>query len=109
MKKAKRDRLEKDGWRIGTVREFLELTDEESALIEIKLALHDLVVSERERRHVTQTELAKRMKSSQSRVAKIEGGDPSVSIDLLMRCLVALGMEPAAIWKGLSAAKRRAG
>jgi len=34
---------------------------------------------------------AKLIKSSQSRLAKMEGGDPSVSLDLLIRSLLALG------------------
>lgn len=37
--KAKRSRLEANGWKVGTVAEFLDLAPEESALIETKLAL----------------------------------------------------------------------
>jgi len=40
---------------------------------------------------LTQTELAKHLGSSQSRVAKLEAGDTSVSLDLLIRGLLAVG------------------
>ena len=77
MKLEKRKRLEAAGWRVGTAREFLGLTDEEAALIELKLDLARAVKAERMRRKMTQEELGERLRSSQSRVAKMEGGDPS--------------------------------
>src|SRR5581483_4278956 len=40
---------------------------------------------------LSQAVVAKRLGSSQSRVAKMEAGDPSVSLDLLLRALLALG------------------
>lgn len=92
MKLEKRKRLEAAGWRVGTAREFLGLTDEEAALIELRLDLARAVKTERMRRKMTQEELGKRLGSSQSRVAKMEGGDPSVSIDLLIRALLRLGV-----------------
>ncbi len=92
MKPEKRKRLEAAGWRVGTAREFLGLTDEEAALIELKLDLARAVKAERMRRKMTQEELGERLGSSQSRVAKMEGGDPSVSIDLLIRALLRLGV-----------------
>ncbi len=91
MNPRKRKRLREAGWKTGTVAEFLELNPEESALIEIKLRLSDLVKKARARRRLSQTELAERLGSSQSRVAKIEAGDPSVSLDLLVRASFASG------------------
>ena len=91
MNAGKRKRLRQVGWKTGTVAEFLELNPEESALIEIKLRLSDLVKKARARRRLSQTELAERLGSSQSRVAKIEAGDPSVSLDLLVRASFASG------------------
>ena len=91
MNAGKRKRLRQAGWKTGTVAEFLELNPEESALIEIKLRLSDLVKKARARRRLSQTELAERLGSSQSRVAKIEAGDPSVSLDLLVRASFASG------------------
>ena len=91
MSKAHRERLEKAGWKVGDAAEFLDLTDVEAALVEAKLALGDAVRALRQRSHLSQQDLAKRMGSSQSRVAKMEAGHPSVSLDLLIRSLLALG------------------
>ena len=92
MKKHLRT-VEELGWKDGTVAEFLELTPEESALIEIKLALSKHL---RERRalSMTQTQLADKIRSSQSRVAKAESGHSSVSIELLVRAILATGATP---------------
>lgn len=57
----------------------------------MKLALCDAVRSRRTQKRLTQTEFAKLISSSQSRVARIEAGDPSVSIDLVMKSLLRLG------------------
>ncbi|MBI3799139.1 MAG: XRE family transcriptional regulator [Deltaproteobacteria bacterium] len=102
MKPEKRKRLEAAGWRVGTTSEFLELTDEEAALIELKLDLARAVKAERMRRKMTQEELGERLGSSQSRVAKMEGGDPSVSIDLLIRALLRLGVNRRDLVRHLS-------
>jgi len=91
MREQKRKRLESKGWKVGTTAEFLELSPEEEAYIEIRLRLADGLKSRRAKRRVTQVELAKTVKSSQSRIAKMEAGDPTVSIDLLVRTLLALG------------------
>lgn len=92
MDLAKRQRLEAAGWKVGTVEEFLELTPVESELIELKLALGRKLKETRKSQNISQEELAKRMGSSQSRVAKIESGDPSVSLDLLARALFFSGV-----------------
>lgn len=91
MNELKRKRLEAAGWRIGSVQEFLSLTDQESEYIELKLKLSESLRKKRRERHLGQTGLAKLVKSSQSRVAKMEAADASVSIDLLVRSLIALG------------------
>ena len=94
MKKSKKSRLEKAGWRVGRTAEFLELTPEESAFLELKLALAESLKKRRMQRRLTQTELARMLRSSQSRVAKMEASDPAVSLDLLIRSLLALGASP---------------
>lgn len=94
MKTTKRARLEANGWRVGSAAEFLELTPEEAAFVETKLALSKSVRERRTAQNVSQTVLAKRLKSSQSRVAKMEAADATVSIDLLLRALFALGARP---------------
>jgi DNA-binding XRE family transcriptional regulator len=91
MKKDKRARLERAGWKVGTVRDLLGLSRAEEALVELKLILSRGLRERRARRGLTQAQLARLLKSSQSRVAKMEAGDPSVSIDLLIRSLLAMG------------------
>ena len=84
-------RPQRKGWREGNAAAFVGLSPEESAYVEMKLRLADAVKALREGQALTQVELATRLGSSQSRVAKIEKGDPSVSIDLLTRSMLALG------------------
>jgi hypothetical protein len=95
MKKAKKQRLEAAGWRVSTAAEFLGLSPEEATLVEMKLALAAGVKRRRIAKRLTQGDLASRLGSSQSRVAKLEGADPSVSVDLLVRALLALGADRA--------------
>jgi DNA-binding XRE family transcriptional regulator len=90
MDRAKRERLEAKGWEIGTVSEFLELTPEETILIEIKLAL-SRSLKERRQKLMTQAELAQKVQSNQPRIAKAENADASVSIELLIRAMLATG------------------
>jgi ribosome-binding protein aMBF1 (putative translation factor) len=91
MQKRKRARLKAAGWTVGSAKEFLGLSDAEAAMIELKLGLSRALREWRKRGRLSQEELAKRLRSSQSRVAKMEAGDPSVSMDLLVRSLLALG------------------
>ena len=91
MKTEKRKKLEAAGWKVGNVQEFLGLTPSEAEFVEIKLALARKLREFREKHHWTQAELAKRVGSSQSRVAKMEAADPTVSVDLLVRSLLAAG------------------
>ena len=91
MNNIKRKKLEQKRFKVGSVQEFLKLSPEDSAYIELKLALSRNVQSYRKAKRLTQSDLARRIQSSQSRVAKMEAGDPSVSIDLLVRSLLALG------------------
>ena len=92
VNKAKQAGLERKGWKFSTTDEFLGLTAAESAYIELKLALSEKLKTRRVSKKLTQAELADIMRSSQSRVAKMEAGDPTVSIDLLIRSLLALGI-----------------
>jgi predicted XRE-type DNA-binding protein len=92
VKASKRKSLEGAGWRIGDADEFLGLSPEESAYIAMKLALSETLKEERTKKHLSQIEFARLIASSQSRVAKMEAADPSVSIDLLVKSLLALGV-----------------
>ena len=91
MDKAKLDRLRAAGWRSGDAAEFLGLSEEEAAFVELKLALGDYLRRLRKQSSWTQSEVAHRLGSSQSRIAKMEAADASVSVDLLVRSLLALG------------------
>ena len=102
MDKRKKERLAKKGWKTGSVAEFLELSAEESAYIEMKLALSEKLRERRRRKKLTQAELAKAIESSQSRVAKMEAGDPTVSIDLLVKSLLALGVSKKELGRTIS-------
>jgi predicted transcriptional regulator len=97
MNTTKRKKLESKGWKVGSVREFLSLSPEEAAYIELKLILAKNLQRRRRLMNLSQTALARRLKSSQSRVAKMESGDPSVSVDLLVRSLLALGISKATL------------
>jgi Helix-turn-helix len=111
MKATKREQLEDAGWTVGSAAEFLELSPEEETIVETKLALARDLKSRRLHLNLTQTQLAKRIASSQSRVAKMETADSSVSIDLLVRSLASLGASPREIGKaiiGPPPARRRA-
>jgi DNA-binding XRE family transcriptional regulator len=102
VKQSKRTKLESKGWKIGSAEQFLNLSAEETAYIEMKLALSEKLKKRRERKKMTQAELAKLVHSSQSRVAKMEAGDPTVSIDLLMKSLLALGVSKKELGRSIS-------
>ena len=91
MREEKRKRLESKGWRVGSTREFLGLSADEEVYVELRLRLANGLKKRRLRRQLTQMDLAKIVRSSQSRVAKMESGDLTVSLDLLIRSLLALG------------------
>ena len=91
MRPAKMKRLRAAGWKAGGAAEFLGLSEAEAALVELKLALVAALRAMRQKRGLSQTDLAQRLRSSQSRVAKIEAGDATVSLDLIVRALLAAG------------------
>ena len=92
MREEKRTRLAAKGWKVGSAQEFLRLSDLEAVYIDLKVRLATSLRDRRQRRGLTQADLAKLLRSSQSRVAKMEAGDPSVALDLLIRSLLVLGM-----------------
>ncbi len=102
MNEKKARKLAKQGWKVGTASEFLGLTPDESAYVEMKLALAMQLQAKRRRKHLTQAGLAAMIHSSQSRVAKMERNDPTVSMDLLVKSLLALGSSPKEVAKTIS-------
>ena len=102
MNVGKQRRLKAAGWEFGTPPDFLGLTRDEAILIETRLVLTDLVRRLRKRSGLTQGDLAKRLGSSQSRVAKVEAGDSSVSLDLIVRAAVAAGSKASDLARAMA-------
>ena len=104
MDMKKRKRLEAAGWRVGSTQDFLALSDAEAEMVDMRVSLGAKLRTRRERARLTQTAVARRLKSSQSRVAKMEAGDPNVSFELLIRAHLVLGARRAEIGRYLAAA-----
>ena len=102
MDSKKKKKLEAKGWFVGDASDFLELSPEEARFIELKLALSESLKTERLKQNVTQVELAKLIGSSQSRIAKMEAGDPSVTVDLMLKALLTLGVTKKQLSKIIS-------
>src|SRR5665213_3805442 len=98
----KKRKLESAGFKVGGVQEFLGLSDDEMALIDLKVRLIRMLRPAREATGITQGELATRIGSSQSRVAKMEAASPDVSLDLICKALLALGVTRQGIGKAIA-------
>ena len=105
MNATKKKKLESVGFKVGSVQEFLGLSDDEMALIDLKVRLIRMLRPRRERAGVTQDELARRIGSSQSRVAKMEGASPNMSLDLICRALFALGISRGELGRAITSNK----
>lgn len=108
MDKTKRSKLEARGWKLGDAAEFLSLTNEERLFVEMKISLSQSLRALRQRRHMSQVRLAEKIGSSQSRVAKMESGSASVSFDLMIKTMLALGASRKDLARALSANRRQA-
>src|SRR5262249_55126107 len=91
MNEEKRRALEAAGFVFEDAEDFLELPAEERRLVDLRLAVSRAVRARRQQQRLTQEQLARKLKSSQSRVAKLEAGSADVSLDLMFRGLFALG------------------
>ncbi len=107
MDTRKKKQLADAGWQLGDAADFLELTPEEREFIDLKLALAQGVRQTREQVGLTQSQLANRLGSSQSRVAKMEAGDSSVSVDLMVRSLLKLGARRPDVARLMRGRKKR--
>jgi ribosome-binding protein aMBF1 (putative translation factor) len=105
MKTDKKTRLEKAGFQVGTTTEFLNLSPEEATLVAMRLSLAGAVRGRRARLGFSQSELARRLGSSQSRVAKLEAGESNVSFELLVRAMLATGAKPREVGQAIAAGK----
>lgn len=108
MNAGKLKKLQAAGWKVGSTKDFLKLNDEEAKLVELKLALINAVKQARQKRGLSQIELAARMGSSQSRIAKIEAGDRTVSLDLIVRAFFATGATSQELQKAFSSKEKAA-
>lgn len=105
MRKSKREKLEKAGFTVSDTQEFLELDDAEMAMVDARVALAQALRHRRSRElKISQAAFAAKVGSSQSRVAKMEAGDPSVSLDLLIGSLVKSGASLEEVARVLAAA-----
>jgi len=102
MRQSKRKALEAKGWQFGSADDFLGLSEEELALIDLKIALGNALKQRRQKKRLTQKAAARAIASSQSRVAKMEAGDPSVSIDLLVKSMITLGASRKDVAKAIA-------
>jgi hypothetical protein len=109
MKNTKRAKLEAAGWAVGSVKKFLGLSEADEALINMKLGLSRSLRARRQQEGLSQVQLAERLRSSQSRVAKMEAGDPSVSMDLLVSSLLLLGATSADLAKAIRGGEKGKG
>jgi hypothetical protein len=97
MDESRKSLLASAGWRVGDAADFLDLSAKETAFIELKLALADYLRDIRIQHGWTQTQVARQLGSSQSRVAKMEAADASVSVGLLVKSLLTLGASRAEV------------
>ncbi len=102
-KKERAKRLKAAGFDITTVQDFLDLSDEDMIYVEMKVSLARALKRYRTTTlKISQTRFAELISSSQSRVAKMEAGDPSVSLDLLVRSMLSTGATKAYVAKVLA-------
>jgi DNA-binding XRE family transcriptional regulator len=107
MDSEKRKRLKASGWTVGDASDFLGLTPVEAELIELKIKLALFAKEQRKISNLSQDALANLMGSSQSRIAKIESGDPSVSLDLIVRALLTSGVTRQELAKVISGKEKK--
>jgi predicted XRE-type DNA-binding protein len=84
-------KLKEKGGRVATAQKFLGLSDLDMAVVELRVALATALQQRRKQAKLTQVQLAKTIQSGQSRVAKMEGGDPQAGLESLVRALRATG------------------
>ncbi len=108
MDKEIQKRLEVAGFRVGDAGDFLGLTDAERCLVELRLDVGRAVRNAREKAGVTQQQLATKMQTSQSRIAKIEAAAPGVSLDLSLKAFFTAGGELSELIRMGRPRKRRA-
>lgn len=89
------------GWVEGSAQELLGLSNGEAAIVEIRLRLAEKIRERRAALRITQADLARRIQSTQPRIARLEQADGS--IEMLLRALFALGSSRKEIARLLAA------
>ena len=102
MEKSKKEKLEKNGWKVGDIDEFLGLNEAEIAIIEMRVALAKALVERRKKMGLSQVTVAQNFGTSQSRVAKMEKADAHISLELLIRILFSLGASKKELLKAMA-------
>lgn len=103
MKNSKINALEEAGWTVGSTEDLLGLSNDEMTLIDMKISLAKKFQTLRKKSKLTQVQVAKALHTSQSRIAKMEAGDASVSMDLLIKGLLSLGANKKDVGQALAA------
>ncbi|MBO4435298.1 MAG: helix-turn-helix transcriptional regulator [Fibrobacter sp.] len=104
MDKAKKESLEKKGWKFGDVDEYLGLTPAEMVIVEMKAELAKALIKKRKKSGMSQTEASAKAQTSQSRYAKAEHSDSSVSLELMIKLFFSLGADKKELFKVLRTA-----
>ena len=92
MKKGKKTAMGAVGWVLGDAEDFLELTVEERLLVALRIRVSRALREQRVGQRLTQIQVAKKLKTSQPRIAKIESGASDVSLDAMFGVLYGLGV-----------------
>lgn len=104
MDRAKKESLEKKGWKVGDIDEYLGLTPAEMVIVEMKAGLAEALAKKRKKSGLTQIEASAKAKTSQSRFAKAEHSDSSVSLELMIKLFFSLGADKKELFKVLRTA-----
>ena len=92
MDARERAKIEAMGYGIvDDAADWLELTQIERHIVDVRVRLGREIRRRRAEAGLSQAQLAEKIGSSQSRVAKAEGTAPGVAIDLMMRVFFATG------------------
>lgn len=90
LSKEKKAKLAKAGGRVTTVDEFLDLNPADAAMVEFRTQLAVALRARRSAEGLTQAQLGKRIGSTQAQVARMENASPRVTLDLVLRALLAV-------------------
>ena len=97
MDAERKKKREAADWKFGDYADFLDMTPEEKAVVEIRLAATREMERLRAENPISQEELARRMGTKQPNVSKLFKNPGKATLDTLFRALLALGSTPKKI------------